>query len=174
MIWSFLLKSLCEINDQHTSILVITGKKTYRHNKTPLTSQTTLTPPTCFHWCLQHYCNSHECALPLWSVLYLGQHSWHVFLTFYPSEKVTLKDFIQRKKSPINQKPIQDQLFFRPLTIQGNLYLNQNGTANIWDIPMSAQNKHINITVILFSLNSLTNFYLATFNSGLKLWDHLG
>lgn len=60
----------------------------------------------------------------------------------------------------MNQRSIQDKLLFRPLIIQGNLSLNQNRTANIWDILMSAQSNQINITAILFSINPLINFYL--------------
>lgn len=92
----------------------------------------------------------------------------------YPSEKCWKVIFERlssyKRKSPINQKPIQDKLFFRPLKIQGSLSSNQHCITNIWNIPVSAQSKQTSITVILFIINPLTSyFYLRYIQPSAKI-----
>lgn len=94
--------------------------------------------------------------LYLSGVYYNLVNTVNIFLTFYTSEKCWKIDFEDSIwKSPINQKPIQEKLFFRLVTrlsfLKAKLHCKYLRYLNVCP--------KVNITAILFSINPLTNFY---------------
>lgn len=89
-----------------------------------------------------------------------SKHSWHSFLMFYPSAKLTLINSLYKRKKSIKNKLPQTT------SIPDNPSLNQNCITNIWNIPKSAQSKQNNMMVFLLSSQWPIIIILDTFNSG--------